>query len=542
MLLKLVRHDWRVMWREFRHSKGWWWQLPLSVGVGGGILAFVFWMGRNVFSFLSEMVPAFVPVVLTLMLAAIALSGFLIGIAAMLYDLYLKTDMELLLAAPLPLGSLFGQKLSGGYVGVALVALIGLAFLVGAGQALGATVVYYVYLVLLLLFLSVLTSALAMIAVMFIVRVVAPKWIQGALAVVGAAAGASAWLAYVLWWDDELVAGAAESPAAWAEMSEWLVETPLAWPGGLLQSVQEGASGEPWLALGILAAATLGVVGGAFGVFVRSFYIGQGRVREVTTQARRTSADRPRARRRLPFLPPAVGAIVLKDWRFLRRDLKHASKLIFPLVVGGFLIFSVSGRLVDVGAGEVGDTQLLYWLRLAMMMFIPFLLANEIALPAVGSEGKRVDLLRVSPVSPGTLLGAKFLGAFLPIAALLIAVQAGFWVFEGVTLGLAVASIGAIVWITGGIITIHVTTGTLFARFRGEQTSKNAGFAATMVAWCTSALFVYAHAGLIAVLLGLELPVVVDTLASAVGIAVLAVGGIATLAVLAVRRLAALEV
>jgi Putative ATP-binding cassette len=135
-------------------------------------------------------------------------------------------------------------------------------------------------------------------------------------------------------------------------------------------------------------------------------------------------AEAVTARRRL--LPGPVRAIVQKDFRLLRRDMRNLSGLVTPLIFGimyTFMFLRPGGSmfpdtpdmpsiLVDISHfistyGHVG-----------MSLFVGWMLMARLSGVAFSAEGRNYWILKSSPVRAGDLLAAKFLVAYLPTLAL----------------------------------------------------------------------------------------------------------------------------
>jgi ABC-2 type transport system permease protein len=122
------------------------------------------------------------------------------------------------------------------------------------------------------------------------------------------------------------------------------------------------------------------------------------------------------------LLPPEVLAIMMKDFKQIRRDLSNMSQVIGPLIMGIVLTVMLlrSGGEPPAGRGEA-PTLFMSLFRSAMSygsmvisLFVGWGLLARLALIAFSMEGRSYWILKTAPVSAGKQLAAKFLMAYLP--------------------------------------------------------------------------------------------------------------------------------
>lgn len=201
---------------------------------------------------------------------------------------------------------------------------------------------------------------------------------------------------------------------------------------------------------------------------------------------------------RLP-LPRPVCALVVKDLRYVLRDLTLLSQVGVPLILYGvpFLLASEASR---VGAGKAE----LLGLAAFSVGFIAYMMCSILGLSSVGLEGRAFYLLKASPVTARQLVLAKWTMAFLPttLIALILCL------FACLALGaepwaLALA-LGAIPVGCGALCGIEVGLSGIFPRFLFENPAHRASVAALIwgfVAATTYALL--ALVPLVAIVFGL---------------------------------------
>ena len=135
--------------------------------------------------------------------------------------------------------------------------------------------------------------------------------------------------------------------------------------------------------------------------FQRSQESGRGRVRR-----------RGRARVAASGRPPAWRVLLVKDLRETIRDPSQIGQLALPLALFALYVASPTA----VGPGRVAD--LPPWFGVLLTAgFASLFAASGVALRGVGMEGRRLWILRASPVDPRSVLAAKFLaGSAIAVA------------------------------------------------------------------------------------------------------------------------------
>ncbi len=115
-------------------------------------------------------------------------------------------------------------------------------------------------------------------------------------------------------------------------------------------------------------------------------------------------------------------AILWKDFLVYRRDLRHLSQLISPLILGviyTLMIFRTGGK-APAGQGEAPSwfmdslNFLMAYSSVGMSLFVGWVSLSRLAGMAFSSEGKNYWILKSSPLRTSHLLAAKFLIAYLP--------------------------------------------------------------------------------------------------------------------------------
>lgn len=426
--------------------------------------------------------------ILTIPFAAIVLVMLLRGTAAVLHRLYLATDLDLLLAGPVSLRSLFIVKLlecAGVAAGTTLFAAV---TTIAYGRAQSAPPAFYALALVLLPLVALASTALSMILVMLLTRLIPAGRIQGLLVLAGSVIAAAAWLLLQGTSGGRLTGGSGDFEsliANWDARLRWLPST---WAARALEAVEDGELGVAVGFSALLFAVTAGLVGVALALFLQTFYVGKGRAAGVAARrtAERAGGDGLLARLLRP-LPPWMAAVAIKDWRSLPRDLRLMSRLVFPLVMGGFFAAQWTTRMRD-GDGEL-------WLGLLGVPLALLVVAPTLPALTLGQEGRSFALLRLAPLSGRQLVAAKVASTALPVLALgMIAV---------VALGVVARSSGQLLvlalttsWYAGGAIAGAVGGAMLSTDLEADDPQKRIGCLGQFASALTAAFFLVASATL----------------------------------------------
>jgi hypothetical protein len=173
------------------------------------------------------------------------------------------------------------------------------------------------------------------------------------------------------------------------------------------------------------------------------------------------------------LFPKPVRAILIKDWLLYRRDLRNASRMVTPLILGVVYAVSMlqSGGGLPEGRGEAPAwvmnilESVFVYADVGLAIFIGWMFAANIAGLGFSMEGKRYWMLKMAPLNSRTLLTAKFLTAYIPsllVCAIYIIVLQ---VFKGASLWSMAVGLLAVAAIMAGLVGIHLAFGVAGARF-----------------------------------------------------------------------------
>ncbi|MGC8827889.1 MAG: putative ABC transporter permease subunit, partial [Anaerolineae bacterium] len=180
----------------------------------------------------------------------------------------------------------------------------------------------------------------------------------------------------------------------------WL---PTSWLTASLGALCSQAWGAFLLSAGAVLAGAAAMVILTYRVYDTAFYRSWAAFHEVRLAVRRPTTAR---RQKLPLLarlyPWPAREIAVKDWAILRRDPRWLSSLIMPLIVGAFYIYWLGFQQrasLPLGAE--------FWAATLLCPFVAWFFALAVNVPAIGAEGKNIELVRSLPLSAGALMAAK---------------------------------------------------------------------------------------------------------------------------------------
>lgn len=539
MYATLLRHRLRIAWAGFWRGRSAGARLgTLLAGLlgGGAILFFVAAFAGATARSVRETDPALLGALLSALFGTLALFVLSTETSPILHQLYLSSDIDLLLAAPVPARSLFLLKLTQCALFGAVTGIVNVAALVGYGVATGGALPFYLMALPVIALVIVLVTAATMIVLMLLTRVAPAGRLRGVAGVLGALFGAVVWVLFQLASNRGTRDAGRITPGLerWQNISRPL---PTTWAANALQTAGDGRYGAAagWIAL--LVGLTVALVALAGWVFVRTFSDGHGRLNDVRPHG-------PRAVRRSnagvsallvqPFSPP-VRAVILKEWRTLRRDVRAVTALIFPLVMVSF--FGLRALSNSPGGSDLSHVAL-FWISLAPAAALPWFAGSTLATPALGREGRGIELLRSTPLRTRALLIGKMVALAAPVTVLVWVITVGVGVWRGAGVPSVAVALVMGMWLAGGTTAADVAAGALTPRFEQDNPQRAVGFAGSILGLVLSALFLGSSAGLFGWLIAWALGGVSGGTATLVVSAVLA--GIVAVVVAVILGVAAL--
>ena len=430
---------------------------------------------------------------------AVVLFGALVilvltSFTTVLSSLYLSGDMDMLLAAPVPMRAVFVVKFFAGLLAPYLLLFFLLGpFLLGFGQGLHFGAAYFAAAIVVLLLLPLLPMGLGALLTMAVVRVIPARRAREIVGVLGGMVGI-AWYVFSQF-SRELAPRVAD-----ARMLDYLrrFDTPLApsaWASRALIAAGEGRWGALALYGGLFVALSALVFGACLLLAERLYYAGWsnmatqgGRVRRRVASSERRSGAAGSASRALGLwswaLPAQSRAVLEKDLRIFPRDLRNLQQLIFPLVLAAIWSF----RLISGGASAPDPAtpgwfaSLQSFASAGISFYICLVLSGAMGGAGVSREGRGFWLLKTAPISSMRLLLGKLALAYLPYptAGVLFTVVLG--VLQRSSAADTARSL-ALVLVAGlGVVSITVGIGAAFPKLNWENPRQQTSFRAGCLA------------------------------------------------------------
>ncbi len=292
---------------------------------------------------LVNLINAIQPLILTAVFILTMVTSFRV----LLQALYLARDMDFLVSAPIPIRAVFLSKFVEAILpNFVLVLVFALPVLLSIGVARGYQIAYFPLLLVVMAFLSFAAAGISSLMVMAVLRLFPAKRIAEVLTFVGAC------LILLVSQAFNLISGSLENLtgdqlASGANLFGKLnnVWFPLAWGGRGLVELGTGNSSTGTIFL----VLTMILSGFVFCLSLitaeKLYYSGWASLQVETSRTKnhRLGKDRqenqPRNKLVWRWLPAQIGAMVVKDFKLIRRDLNNLSQVIGALIVG--VVFGV---------------------------------------------------------------------------------------------------------------------------------------------------------------------------------------------------------
>lgn len=470
--------------------------------------------------------------------------------ATMLSVLYLSNDLEFLLAAPVPMRSVFLAKFITTLLGnLGIYLLIGLPALVGFGQGLGYNPVYYVLLPIVPLLLAMIPVGLGGLLVMLLVRYIPARRLREVLTVIGALIGASFYLITQL-------ANVRNNPvggtiAAGSSRLLRYIDTPFlpsTWAGQALVSAGRSDWSGLALNLGQLAVAGIGIFTVSLLVAEEMYYSGWSNFAAIVSKpkARRPIAPSTERESRLAgLIPSQLRALIIKDWKTTIRDPQNLTRIFMPLAF--LIIFAIQGQQLSrnlpeqyTGASVLGTA--------ILALFVSAMVFSRFASASISREGKAFWMLRIAPISMQDVLWGKFLSVFLPFAALGIVLSLVLNILSRSGPTLMLLSTLYVVLGAAGITGIYLSIGAAYPRLDWDNPNRQTTFRAGCISPLAYLAFVVLLSVFFVIPSGLELFLPVTEYIGIIWLVCLLIATAITVAVIwlpltyAAHRLAQLEI
>jgi ABC-2 type transport system permease protein len=444
-MMKLTRLRIRLWWNSFKHSslpkKFLYAGLGLGMIVFAGFLLFISWgllyllrnpevnrvMQESGIGLDLDQILVRLPV---LVLGGVFLAGILTTFGALLQTLYLSGDMEFLLAAPIPAHSVFASKLLlAVFPGLVILGLLTIPALIGLGLSQGYNLLYFFLVPLTLIMLVFSAAGLSSILVMAVVRLMPARRAAEILGVLGGLVALT--FSQLGQFTDRIDDPSLRFMGAISTLDRAATPlNPLSWPGLGLSALGQGDWGPALLFVGLTLLSTTSLVAISLFLAERMYFNGWSRVQAGTIAKKRPAASKESTgRQRLglrDILPAPVAAMIAKDFRMYRRDLRNLSQLVTPILFAIVWTFALNRPDRDFSIpnpeGIPGQPSSFFEIgSVGIALFIGWMFAIRFGMGGISSEGKQWWIIKSSPLRTGHLLLAKFLVALVPTLALSLA-------------------------------------------------------------------------------------------------------------------------
>jgi Putative ATP-binding cassette len=421
---------------------------------------------------------------LALLIACGCVGAFIGSSTTALQALFLADDVPFLLTLPIPMRALFGSKFVETAVGVVPASMIFLASIGGYGLVRSDRLLYWpVALLVAVGFLAAATSC-AIIVVSLVSRYIPPRRARMFLLGISVAIMAVTLLA---WGKISPQPSTLESSLPQQQLAHaWdlLVWTPVGLGAVALTEAKSGNLVVAAFALSGHLLVAVALVSFSFKVFCRTFFRGLAQTQAVQMASPNESVTFWLGRLAGLF-PPRVGALVLKEWLLIIRDLRRLSGAMWP--VGMVLMY-----MVLLGRGDnssFGSPDLKFWSQNGSLALMPWGLSLGISVYSFGSEGRNIGLLRSIPLAPAKIFVSKVLASAGPVTLISLSVAAiSLWLRDA-PLASSLQLIGLIVWMIAGYVVIDTSAAALAPNFDTDQAQRTIGLAGRFYSFLVGGLF-----------------------------------------------------
>jgi hypothetical protein len=524
VLLTILRFRLLIWWRALRSRRG---ASQRAGWIGGlallviGLVAFQF--GRVAAGSTQDHTSVLVDI-----FGLLGLFVVLFGVSVALTELYVASDIDLLLTAPLRPRTLFALKTLDSARAAAGIGALGLCALAGWGVATGASAPFYLAALLITLLFAAGATLFDICLVLLLTRIVPARRLRDVVLLVGSVGGALLWLFFE-------TARRRVSSNAFGDLAARLTPTPAGWAGHGLAAVASGdaaTAATNILAL-LLATALLGAAGVL--LFSRVFLAGLDAMRAASTSGRRRSARRSGTRQAAHGAPMAIA---LKDWRLTLRDVPYLSSLLPTLIYACAwpLLILFQSRNIDARAERL--------IEFGALPLVALMAAFRPALAAIAREGAAFDVLRGSPARARDVIAGKTLAVGLPVAAVVAIIGVAIDALRAAPAPMYGLTLIGAAWLGLGCSLIGTAVGAYNPRFDQNQSSRAGQLptAGCLLYAAVAGLFGVGVFALVAALISAVLGAGSAAVLLALGLALFALGlaAVAVAVTIGLRRLATL--
>jgi hypothetical protein len=309
--------------------------------------------------------------------------------------------------------------------------------------------------------------------------------------------------------------GTAISRKDYEPMWNALSPTPVGWGVIALEKAAHGDLIHAFSGLTLLLALCLMLIALSFRIFSQTFFRGLAQTQAVQTAAPNASITIWLGRI-AALLPDRIGALVLKEWLVLFRDLRRLSGAMWP--VGVVVIYTV--LLGRGGNASFGSPEFEFWSKNGSLALVPWGLSLGISVYSYGSEGRNVQLMRSLPFSAASIFLAKAIASIMPVLLISLGTAITSLLIRQAPFLLSIQLLGLMVWMVAGYALIDTSASALAPNFETDQVQRTIGLNGRLFSFMAGALFSLATllgAGRLILFANTEPDSLVDTLHVRIG-------------------------
>ena len=403
-----------------------------------------------------------------LILTAIALMLFVNSFGVALGSLFLSSDLERLMTAPVDRRAVFISKILDGtasYYALTLALATPALVMYGIGLRYGPA--YYVLTLIALLGTPLLPAGLGSLAVMLVARFAPARRVREFMGLVAAVFGIGCSVISNLnrWWARPGTVSRLDL-SAFLEQARQFADLPIPSfvAGKGLAAAGVGNIGLALIDLSGFLLLTFGLFAVCIWFADKLYSTGWMRMQSsgVANRSKERSARFAARTGLLGDATPAL-AIALKDWRVIPRDLRNFAQFITPLILLPILYlnffggrregFNALNEANTFGQGLVDFTNAFVAAGILMSGVFVF---SRIASTGISMEGKSWWLMKAAPISGRELLLGKFTAAMVPFAIVTTLMFIGVAAWRGFSLPGAIYGWLGIMSLGAGMLAIDV--------------------------------------------------------------------------------------
>ena len=330
---------------------------------------------------------------------------------------FLSEDLELVVAAPIELETIYGARLTETIVDSSwMVALLAVPLLIAYGAVYAAAWPYYVLAVLTLIPFLIIPAVIGTAVTLILVNVFPARRTRDLLALLGLLAAGGVVAAFRFLRPERLMrpeefrslvdfVSVLRTPTSPWLPSEWAAEALMSYLGGFFQWF-------PFLFLWSTAGAFL-----VLGTWLHRRFFEMGFTRAQEGAERREGRERSALLDRVfAGFSPSTRSLVAKEVRVFFRDTTQWSQLILLGVLVAVYVYNIT--VLPLYTGEEVSFFLINvvsFLNLGLAGFVVAAIAARFVFPAMSIEGRMMWLLRSSPLDVRALFWSKYWFGTIPL-------------------------------------------------------------------------------------------------------------------------------